>query len=185
MSWSRLGRSDTTGIDFPLVVGVVRASCAFYTPGMLPVAQHVGEDQVPWVPNIAYPGTWMRLLQADVRAGVYAMAGRLGAGLAVGTHLHTGAVHMFTLSGAWRYLEHEYVNRAGSYLYEPPGSVHTLVVPEDNIELTETLTVVYGTTKYLDADGSVVAVSDAASMLRSYFECCEAAGMPRSSAILR
>ncbi|HZP28593.1 MAG TPA: 2,4'-dihydroxyacetophenone dioxygenase family protein, partial [Acidimicrobiia bacterium] len=101
---------------------------------MIPVAMHVGADEVPWVPNPAYPGTSFRLLQADVDAGVYAMAGRMGAGLAVGTHRHTGAVHMFTLSGAWRYLEHEYVNRAGSYLYEPPGSVHTLQVPSDNTE---------------------------------------------------
>ena len=35
----------------------------------LPIAQHVGEDEVPWVPNLAYPGTWMRLLQADIDAG--------------------------------------------------------------------------------------------------------------------
>jgi hypothetical protein len=152
---------------------------------MLPVAQHVGEDQVPWVPNLAYPGTSMRLLQADERAGVYAMAGRMAPGLAVGTHLHSGAVHMFTMSGAWRYLEHEYINHAGSYLYEPPGSVHTLVVPEDNTEFTETLSIVYGTTKYLDADGSVIAVSDAGKMLRSYYESCEAIGVPRPSAILR
>ena len=150
----------------------------------LPIAQHVGEDEVPWVPNLAYPGTWMRLLQADIDAGVYAMAGRLPAGLAVGTHHHTGAVHMFTLAGSWGYREHDYVNRAGSYLYEPPGSTHTLYVPDDNTELTETLTVVYGTTEYLDADGAVIAVSDAATNLAAYFESCEAAGVPRPSAIL-
>jgi hypothetical protein len=152
---------------------------------MIPVAAHVGEDEVPWVPNLAYPGTWMRLLQADVHAGVYAMAGRLPAGLAVGTHRHTGAVHMFTLSGAWGYREHDYVNRAGSYLYEPPGSIHTLYVPDDNTELTETLTVVYGTTEYLDDHGEVVAVSDAATNLEAYYGSCEAAGVPRPAAILR
>jgi len=154
-------------------------------PSMLPVARHVGEDEVPWVENITYPGTFMRLLQADVEACVYAMAGRLPAGLAVGTHRHTGAVHMFTLSGAWGYREHDYVNRAGSYLYEPPGSVHTLYVPEDNTELTETLTVVYGTTEYLDEDGKIIAVTDAATNLETYYQSCEAAGLPRPNAILR
>jgi hypothetical protein len=152
---------------------------------VIPVALHVGEDEVPWVPNLAYPGTSMRLLQADVEAGVYAMAGRLPAGLEVGTHHHTGAVHMFTLSGAWGYREHEFVNRAGSYLYEPPGSIHTLYTPVDNVGITETLTVVYGTTEYLDADGHVVAVSDAATNLAAYYESCEAAGIPRPSAVLR
>lgn len=87
----------------------------------IPVATHAGLDEIPWVPNPAYPGTEIRLLQADVVTGLYVTAGRLPAGLNVGRHHHTGAVHMFTLSGAWGYREHDFVNRAGSYLYEPPG----------------------------------------------------------------
>jgi hypothetical protein len=151
---------------------------------MIPQAVHLGAEATPWVPNLAYPGTTMRLLQADIRAGVYAMAGRMPAGLEVGTHRHTGAVHMFTLSGAWRYLEHDYVNCAGSYLYEPPGSVHTLQVPADNTEPTETLSVIYGTTEYLDSNGAVIAISDAAAALRGYYESCEAAGIPRPTGII-
>src|SRR4051812_22137331 len=107
----------------------------------LAVARHVGIDEVPWVPNLKYPGTEMRLLQADVDAGVYTMAGRMHPGLLVGTHRHLGAVHMFTLSGAWVYLEHDFVNRAGSSLYEPRGWVHPLAIPAENAEVTETLTV--------------------------------------------
>jgi 2,4'-dihydroxyacetophenone dioxygenase len=148
-------------------------------------AAHVGVDEVPWVENPAYPGTQMRLLQADVRAGVYAMAGRLPAGLAVGTHHHTGAVHMFTLSGAWGYREHRFLNVAGSYLYEPPGSVHTLFTPADNAEITETLTIVYGTTEYLDEHGAVIGVSDARTNLEAYYAACDAAGVARPAAILR
>jgi quercetin dioxygenase-like cupin family protein len=152
---------------------------------MIPMAAHVGEDEVPWVENITYPGTWMRLLKCDTDDNLSVMAGKLPAGLQVGTHRHNGAVHMFTLSGSWRYLEHTYVNRAGSYLYEPPGSVHTLHVPADNAELTETLTIVHGTTEYLDADGVIVAVTDASTTLRTYYESCEAAGIARPTAILR
>ena len=51
---------------------------------VLAVARHVSLDEIPWVPNLSYPGTEMRLLQADVDAGVYAMAGRMHAGLEVG-----------------------------------------------------------------------------------------------------
>ena len=152
---------------------------------VLPAARHVALDEVPWVPNPAYPGTWMRLMQADLDAGISVMAGRLPPGLEVGTHRHTGAVHMFTLSGAWGYREHDYVNRAGSYLYEPPGSVHTLYVPADNAELTETLTVIYGQTEYFGDDGEVAAVTNAASNLAGYLEACEAAGIPRPAGIIR
>ena len=152
---------------------------------VLAVARHVGVDDVPWVPNLNYPGTEMRLLQADVYAGVYTLAGRMHAGLTVGTHRHLGAVHMFTLSGSWVYLEHDFVNRAGSYLYEPPGSVHTLSVPADNTEVTETLTVVYGRTEYIGDGGEVIAVSDTASNLAMFYESCEAAGIPGPTAILK
>lgn len=148
------------------------------------IARHVGVDEVPWVPNHLFPGAELRLLQADTTRGVYVMAGRLPGDLLVGTHRHTGAVHMFTLSGAWKYLEHEYVNRAGSYLYEPPDSVHTLhVLPGEHV--TETLSVVYGETEYLDPDGKVVSVSNAASNLANYYASCEQAGLPRPTGILR
>jgi hypothetical protein len=91
---------------------------------------------------------------------------------------------MFTLSGSWGYVEHDFVNRAGSYLYEPPGSVHTLYVPADQ-PVTETLSVIYGETLYLDADGAVIARSNASTNLRLYYEACEAAGLPRPNGILR
>lgn len=147
------------------------------------IARHVGAEDVPWVPNFVHPGAEFRLLQADTKQGVYVMAGRLPGDLEVGTHRHTGAVHMFTLSGAWKYLEHDFVNRSGSYLYEPPGSVHTFyVLPND--EITETLTVVYGETEFLDADGAVTLVSNAETNLQTYYESCERAGVPRPSGIL-
>jgi len=152
---------------------------------VLAVARHVGVDDVPWVPNLNYPGTEMRLLQADLDAGVYTLAGRMHAGLTVGTHRHLGAVHMFTLSGSWVYLEHDFVNRAGSYLHEAPASVHTLSVPADNTQTRETLTVVYGRTEYIGDGGEVIAVSDTASNLAMFYESCEAAGIPRPTAILK
>lgn len=146
-------------------------------------AQHVGVEDVPWIPNPTYPGAELRLLQADVREGIYVMAGRLPGDLHIGTHRHTGAVHMFTLSGAWKYIEHEYVNRAGSYLYEPPGSVHTFyVLPGE--EITETLSIVYGETQYFDDDGAIIQVSNAETNLRNYYEGCEQAGVPRPTGIL-
>ncbi len=147
------------------------------------IARHAGAEDVPWIPNPAYPGVELRLLQADVKVGLYVMAGRLPGDLEVGTHRHTGAVHMFTLSGAWKYHEHDFVNRAGSYLYEPPDSIHTFyVLPGD--EITETLSVIYGTTEYLDEKGEIIEVSNAETTLRAYYEGCEQAGVPRPSGIL-
>ena len=35
-------------------------------------------------------------------------------------------MHAFTLKGSWRYLEHDWVAGEGTFVYEPPGEIHTL-----------------------------------------------------------
>lgn len=150
----------------------------------IPSARHVGIDDVPWVKNPAV-NAQMRLLQVDDDANLYVTHGRLPAGLRVGTHRHTGPVLGFTLSGSWGYVENDFLNRAGSYLYEPVGSVHTLYVPDDNAEVTETLFAIYGDVEYLDPDGNVLFVSNARRNLDLYYEACEEAGLPRPNGILR
>lgn len=151
---------------------------------VLPVALHVGAEEVPWVTNPRHDAR-MRVLHVDADAQMSVTHGFLPAGLAVGVHRHLGPVQMWTMSGAWEYLEHDFVNRAGSYLYEPTGSVHTLHVPADNTEETEVLSIVYGDVEYLDADGAVTYVSSWERTLADYYEGCEHAGLPRPNGILR
>jgi hypothetical protein len=98
-------------------------------------------------------------------------------------HKHTGAVHAFTQSGAWKYEEYPEVNRAGSYLYEPAGSIHTLIVPDDNTEPTEVWFAIYGANLNLDANGNVESVFDAGFILEAYLALCEAAGLARPDVI--
>ena len=64
------------------------------------------------------------------------------------------------------------MNRAGSFLYEPAGSQHTLLVPEDNDEVTDVWFQIFGANLNLDADGGVESVTDAASVLASYRHMC-------------
>jgi hypothetical protein len=80
----------------------------------------------------------------------------------------------YTVSGAWKYKEYDYVNRAGSFLYEPAGSIHTLECIEDN---TQVWFHMYGSNLNLDADGNVESVSDGAGTLRGYLAMCEAQGL--------
>ena len=61
----------------------------------------------------------------------------------------------YTTSGAWKYKEYDYVNRAGSFLYEPAGSVHTLQCIEDD---TRVWFQMYGANLNLDDDGNVESV---------------------------
>ena len=55
--------------------------------------------------------------------------------------------------------EHEWVAEEGSYVFEPPGETHTLVVP-DGVEEMITLFNVTGPLLYCDEDGKVVNAED-------------------------
>ena len=65
------------------------------------------------------------------------------------------------------------MNTAGSYLYEPAGSVHTLHSPASNTEETDVWFTIYGANLNLDADGNVETVIDAHSILFFYKALCE------------
>ena len=72
---------------------------------------------------------------------------------------------------------------AGTYLFEPAGSIHTLIVPEDNTEVTDVWFAIYGANLNLDAEGNVESVLDAAFIRDAYFALCEAEGHPRPNVI--
>jgi len=87
----------------------------------IPTARHRGADELPWV-NIG-GDSFMKVLQVRVEEGLWVVLSRFGPGYTVQTHKHTGQVYAYTISGAWAYRESDFVNRAGSYLFEPAGSV--------------------------------------------------------------
>ena len=148
----------------------------------IPVAQHVGDADCPWVDS--FLGFDLKVVQIDVAQGLWVVRNRFRPGVVIQTHKHTGPVYAFTLSGSWKYAEYPEVNRAGSFLFEPGGSTHTLVVPEDNTEDTDVWFAVWGANLNLDADGNVETVYDAQFILDGYLALCEAAGLPRPNVLI-
>jgi len=88
-----------------------------------------------------------------------------------------------TFSGSWRYLEYLEVNTAGSYLYEPAGSQHTLHVPASNTEVTDIWFAIRGANLNLDEQGNVASVWDATFMVETYLGLCAEAGYGRPPVI--
>lgn len=81
----------------------------------------------------------------DRQAGIWVIFTKFEPGTFLPTHFHTGTVQAYTLKGKWWYAEHpEDVQKEGCYLYEPGGSVHSLVVPEDQIGTTDVFFVITG-----------------------------------------
>ena len=67
----------------------------------------------------------------DVSNGGWSSMLRVDPGCSLATHYHTQPVNGYTLQGSWRYLEHDWVARAGTLIFEPPGELHTLVADPD------------------------------------------------------
>jgi quercetin dioxygenase-like cupin family protein len=147
----------------------------------LPLALHRGETDLPFV--TVDEGVELQVLQVDLDQGLWIIRNRFQPGARVQRHRHTGTVHAFTTAGAWKYAEYPEVNTAGSYLFEPAGSIHTLVVPETNTEVTDVWFVMQGANLNLDDDGNVEMVIDAQTAVDFYVAMCEAGGHGRPAVL--
>jgi quercetin dioxygenase-like cupin family protein len=141
----------------------------------IPAALHRGADDLPEVD--LGDGSFLQLLQVDIGLGVWVVRTRFLAGTTLPRHKHTGPVYAFTDAGSWKYLEYPEVNRPGSFLYEPAGSIHTLTVPADNVEDTVARFVIFGANLNLDDEQRVVSVYDAGSVARHYVKECRKLGI--------
>jgi 2,4'-dihydroxyacetophenone dioxygenase len=146
-----------------------------------PLALHRGESDLPFV--LYQDGVTFQLNQVDIEAGFFVVRLRGEPGRTIQRHKHTGEIFAFTLAGSWRYLEYPEINTAGSYLYEPAGSVHTLHFPETNAETTDVWFVLHGANLNLDAEGNVESVLDASAALDFYRAACRDGGLPDPSVI--
>ncbi len=151
----------------------------------IPSALIKHSDELPYInldasqPFLDEGSFKLQLLQVNVEAGLWVIRTRFAPGTTVQKHKHTGEIFAFTSSGSWYYLEYPNdINVAGSYLYEPAGSVHTLHVPPGNTEETEVCFVMNGANLNLDANDEVESVLDASTMLEVYYAMCEAQGDP-------
>ena len=124
-----------------------------------PTAVHIGADELPFAP--VPDGTMLKVLQVREREGLWIIQ----------TIFPAGTESPMKLS--------DY--RAGSVLYEPANSVHTLQSVEDD---TNVWFHMYGANLNLDADGNVESVTDGASALAGYYALCELAGIPRPNVLV-
>jgi len=136
---------------------------------------HRGAGELPFFP--VGDGSSIRLVHVDLATNLWVAHQKFEPGTQLLRHRHTGHVHVFTLAGAWKYLEYDDVNRAGSYLFEPANSIHTFKVLDDTTEPTEIWFMINGSNLNLDDDGNVVSVNDAESISRWYAKKCANAGV--------
>lgn len=119
-------------------------------------------NALPVYKDALMPGVDVQPLFLDSHNGVWVLRVIFAPGVVLPKHYHTGTVHMFTMSGRWNYFEYpDQPQTAGSYLYEPGGSIHQFSTPAGNTEPTDTFMVVTGANINFDQDGNYVGTMDA------------------------
>lgn len=108
-------------------------------------------------------GVAFRPFLFDVANGGWSSILRIDPGQQLACHYHTQPVYGYTIEGSWRYLEHDWVAHAGTFIYEPPGERHTLVAHETMGMMTFFVT--RGSLIYTDAAGRQSGYEDVFSRL--------------------
>ena len=98
------------------------------------------------------PDVWFRPLLLNTVSGGWCNLLRVRKSGILSRHRHPMLVVGYVIKGRWKYLEHDWTAEEGSFVYEPPGEVHTLTVPDDCPEMI-TFFNISGAMIYLDADG--------------------------------
>ncbi|MGV0735043.1 2,4'-dihydroxyacetophenone dioxygenase family protein [Mycobacterium syngnathidarum] len=138
----------------------------------------VNEHDIPTLRDVAGPGVHIKPLRIDVEAGCMVALVTFSPGSEVPLHYHTGIAEVYTLSGSWHYKEYpDQLQTAGSYLYEPAASVHTLTCPESNVEDTVMLVRVEGAQINFTDDGQLHSILDAAVIRHIVPALAEAQGV--------
>ncbi len=115
------------------------------------------DDERVWVPQA--PDVWFRPLLFNTVSGGWCNLLRVRRAGVLSRHRHPMVVTGYVIRGRWRYLEHDWVAETGSFVYEPPGEIHTLVVPEDCPEMI-TFFNIQGAMIYVDERGATTAYED-------------------------
>jgi quercetin dioxygenase-like cupin family protein len=148
-----------------------RAATGFVDPAEIPVATL----RRPW------GTTRMQLLSVSLATNTFTNIIEWTAGTRLPKHHHTGSVHAYTLAGRWHYLDYDWVAGPGTYVFEPPGTNHTLEVLED----TRALFVTQGAFIYVDEHDTVTSFSDAGTMLEECRRALAAEGRSLPECILQ
>jgi hypothetical protein len=140
-----------------------------------PLALPVDVEAFPWA--TFFPGIEVKLLRACEVTASYTLLARFAPGTILPKHRHFGEVQAYTLQGSWHYKEYEWVAKAGSLVYEEPGSTHTLHVPDDATEPAVILFVVTGGMALLTDEDDVFMLEDVPAMRERYAETLRDQGM--------
>ncbi|RZU38723.1 ChrR-like protein with cupin domain [Fluviicoccus keumensis] len=133
-------------------------------------------DALPWMPFLPYTDkAFVKAIKVDPVRGEWITLLKAPADMVLPKHHHSGTVHVYTLSGSWKYQEHDWVATAGSFVFETAGTAHTPVGVGDAEIIT--LNIVQGDWIILGENDQVLAIENWKTVMRRYLDFCAATGL--------
>lgn len=133
-------------------------------------------ESLPWMPFVPYTDqAFVKPIKIDPVRGEWITLLKAPADMVLPKHHHSGTVHVYTISGQWKYLEHDWVAGPGSFVFETAGTSHTPVgVGSEEII---TLNIVMGDWVLLGESDQVLAIENWKTVMQRYLDFCAANGM--------
>ena len=138
----------------------------------------INDEDLPWIPFAPYSSDVMiKYIKCNPVSGETVTLLKAPSSMQMPRHHHTGTVIVYTIKGSWKYLEHDWIAREGSVVYETASTRHTPVsVPSDSDEII-TFNIVQGELLYLDENDNIFAVENWKTGLDRYLAYCKEHGL--------
>jgi 2,4'-dihydroxyacetophenone dioxygenase len=133
-------------------------------------------DDLPWVPfDEGEPNCYFKPLRFDLSTGTWTYLFRIKSNQVLTRHRHTGgSVIGFNLQGIWRYEGRNWTAAPGTFIFEPPGDIHTLITEDEEVI---TLFILGGALQYFDEEYQVVGQDDIYTVWKKYTDYCHSNGI--------
>ena len=145
------------------------------------------DEEIPWASMGPDPkgGVDIKIFRVDSVNNRIAFLNRFQPGFIATKHRHVGEVHAYTLQGAWHYFEYDWISGPGDYVYEEPGTIHTLEALPSNTEPTVVFFVVEGGLDVYDDDNNLLLRVTIPMFEEMYRQGLETLGLAYPEGILR
>lgn len=133
----------------------------------------VNIEELPWVPFTDNHSCYFKPLRFDLNTGTWIYLFKIKDNQILGKHRHTGgSVIGYNLQGRWRYEGRDWVAVPGSFIFEPPGDIHTLISEE-----VITLFILGGALQYFDENNQITGQDDIYTVMKKYRDYCSVHGL--------
>lgn len=138
----------------------------------------INAEDLPWVPFAPYSDeVLVKYIKCDPVRGETITLLKSPAGVTMPKHHHSGTVIVYTIKGAWKYLEHDWISKEGGVVFETAGTSHTPVALAEYGDEIITLNIVQGDLLYFDEHDNLCAIENWKSGVERYLAYCKANGI--------